>query len=399
MRLYVGILFIAVFILIIDLLFYLFFLKKLPRRRTWLYFSLGLGISYTIYWTWLLYMSPGTYSYLQEDNYHLFFLGTSIMITLYIPRFTALVFKLLLSIFQFLQILRRKTVKIISLSLAAFILALSVLGIFVIRFQFRVIEQTVESKHIPRSFDGYRIVQISDLHLGTSKRNKKAFTQMVDMVNALEGDLVVFTGDIVNNFSTELEGWIQVLNKIESKGKIYAILGNHDYGDYVKWTSSQDKQQNFRDIINFFEQVNWELLRNEHTYLTQNEDSILLAGVENWGHPPFPQYGDLEKSLPDTIKNPVILLSHDPSHWDAEVKTHPAPIFLTLAGHTHGFQFGIRSSWLNLSPVSLRYDKWGGLYQHEDKYMYVNVGAGTIGFPGRIGMRPEITLITLKTSK
>ncbi|ALO13976.1 putative metallophosphoesterase [Salinivirga cyanobacteriivorans] len=397
MRLYAGLFSIAIFIFLIDIIFFLFFLRRTKNKKLWLGISLGLGVLYSSFWLWLFLTSPESYSYLQEDNYPLFFLATSIMIILYIPRLIAIIFRLILFPVQIAHLLNRKKAHIISLSLAAVFFIISLFGIFVIRFQFRVIEQTIESQHIPQSFDGYRIAQISDLHLGTSDRFKQSFNKMVERINELDVDVVFFTGDIVNNFATELDGWQPILNKIKSSDGTFAILGNHDYGDYVKWESSNDKQQNFRDVIAFFDDINWKLLKNEYTYLTRRKDSIILSGVENWGHPPFPQYGDLNKSLPDTINKPVLLLSHDPSHWDAEVKNHEAPIFLTLAGHTHGFQFGIRSEAFNWSPVKLRYDKWGGLYQQKDKYLYVNVGAGTIGFPGRIGMRPEITLITLKS--
>ncbi|MFO7863961.1 MAG: metallophosphoesterase, partial [Salinivirgaceae bacterium] len=219
--------------------------------------------------------------------------------------------------------------------------------------------------------------------------------RMVSKVNALEPDLVVFTGDLVNNFASELVGWKPILDKIKGKDGVYAILGNHDYGDYVKWRTPKDKEQNFAEIVSFFDKVGWKLMRNERKMLVKNSDTLMLAGVENWGHPPFPQYGDLNMSVPLTTKHPVLLLSHDPSHWESEIIDHQANIFLTLSGHTHGFQFGIRSSWLNLSPVSMKYEKWGGLYEQENRLLYINVGAGTIGFPGRIGMRPEITLLTL----
>ena len=397
MRLYAGLFSIAIFIFLIDIIFFLIFLRHTKNKKLWLGISLGLGVLYSSFWMWLFLASPESYSYLQEDNYPLFFLATSIMIILYIPRLIAIIFRLILFPVQIAHLFNRRKAHIISLTLAAVFFIISLFGIFVIRFQFRVIEQTIESQYIPQSFDGYRIAQISDLHLGTSDRFKHSFNKMVDRINELDVDVVFFTGDIVNNFATELDGWQPILNKIKSSDGTYAILGNHDYGDYVKWESSNDKQQNFRDVIAFFDDINWKLLKNEYTYLTRRKDSIILSGVENWGHPPFPQYGDLNESLPDTIDKPVLLLSHDPSHWDAEVKNHEAPIFLTLAGHTHGFQFGIRSEGFNWSPVKLRYDKWGGLYQQKDKYLYVNVGAGTIGFPGRIGMRPEITLITLKS--
>lgn len=396
MRLYIGLLAIVLIILLIDLAFYFIFLHKRKKHKTWLMITLGASFLYGLFWAYLFSCSPKTYSYLQPDNYPLFFLASTLMIVFYIPRLFAIVVKGLLFLLVALKIIKNKLAILISLSVAAMFMTLTITGIFFLRFQFRVIEQTIEHPSIPVHFDDYKIVQISDLHLGTAKKYKSSFNKMVEKINNLNPDIVVFTGDLVNNFASELDGWDEVLGNIKAKSGVYAILGNHDYGDYVRWNSDMDKQQNITHIVSFFRNIHWTLLRNESHLLINNSDTIILAGVENWGNPPFPKYGDLKQTVPDTTKLPVILLSHDPSHWDEEVKDHPANIFLTLSGHTHGFQFGIRSQWLNISPVSLKYEKWGGLYEENNKYLYVNVGAGTIGFPGRIGMRPEITLIRLK---
>lgn len=396
MRLYVGLFSISITILLIDVLFYLVFLRKTRFSTRWLIGNGIFSIIYIVYWIWLFLSSPKSYNYLETDNYALFFIATSLFIVLYIPRILSLVFKLLFYGLQWIKVVSSKVLNYLSLGIGGGFFILMLLGIFVIRFQFRVIEQEIQHKSVPVAFNDYRIVQISDLHLGTSKLKKDQYGLMVKQINELNPDLVVFTGDIVNNFATELAGWDTIFNQIKSKEGVYAILGNHDYGDYVAWSSPIEKQQNFNHILSFFKQVDWQLLRNEHKFLVRDNDTLVLAGVENWGHPPFPQYGDLQAALPDSCTNPVVLLSHDPSHWDAEIQYADQDIFLTLAGHTHGFQFGIRSDSFNWSPVHLRYDKWGGLYKKNDRYLYVNVGAGTIGFPGRIGMRPEITLITLK---
>lgn len=396
MRLYVGLFAIASFIIIIDALFYLIFLRQNKSRKIYFALTTLASISYVSFWVFLFTTSPKTYGYLEPDNYPMFFLAGAIMIVFYIPRMLSILIKALLWLPQILKLVKIKLVNMISLSLGAMVMLVSISGILIIRFQFRVIQQTIEHASIPASFDNYKIVQISDLHLGTAKNYKSEFTEMVNKINQLNPDIVVFTGDLVNNFATELEGWIPILRQVKAKYGIYAILGNHDYGDYVPWKTPQDKQRNFMDVVSFFDAVNWQLLRNHSTPLISGTDTIVLAGVENWGNPPFPRYGDLNQTVPNSMEHPVILLSHDPSHWDEEVIKHPANIFLTLSGHTHGFQFGIRSERINISPVSLKYEKWGGLYEHNNRYLYVNIGAGTIGFPGRIGMRPEITLLTLK---
>lgn len=396
MRLYIGFFVIGLLIVLIDFIFYKLFLRKTHNRKRWQRILTPLSASYILYWAYLFLTSPKAYSYLQEDNYSLFFIATSIFIVWYLPRLIAIVLKILFIITDWLKLTKRKVTTIVALSIGLLFVIGSIVGIFVNRFQFRYIKEDIISSSIPKGFNGYKIVQISDLHLGTSENSKNKYLELVDMTNSQSPDLVVFTGDIVNNFATELDGWDKILSKIKAKDGVYAILGNHDYGDYVKWKTPQDKQRNNRDIVEFFSKIGWKLLRNEHDTLIHHQDTIIIAGVENWGQPPFPQYGDLDASLPVNSHYPILLLSHDPSHWDSKVKKRKEDIFLTLSGHTHGFQFGIRSKNINISPVTLRYKKWGGLYKENNKQLYVNIGAGTIGFPGRIGMRPEITVLTLK---
>jgi predicted MPP superfamily phosphohydrolase len=397
MRLYIGFFVIGLLIVLIDFIFYKLFLRKSSKRKRYQRILIPFSLSYILFWAFLFLTSPKSYSYLEEDNYGQFFIGTSIFIVWYLPRLIAIVIKLLFLIPDYFKITTNRLSSTIALAIGSLLFFGGIIGIFINRFQFRIIEETIVSQSIPTSFENYKIVQISDLHLGTAKKSKEKYLKMVEMINDQKADLIVFTGDIVNNFATELEGWENILDKIRAKDGIYAVLGNHDYGDYVKWETPQDKQRNSRDIIDFFDKTDWKLLRNEYDTLIRNRDTIIIAGVENLVHPPFPQYGDLKATIPEKSNLPVLLLSHDPSHWDGEIKNYPADIFLTLSGHTHGFQFGIRSKNINISPVTMRYEKWGGLYSQNKKFLYVNIGAGTIGFPGRIGMRPEITVLTLKT--
>ncbi|WP_310993886.1 metallophosphoesterase [Aequorivita marina] len=271
-----------------------------------------------------------------------------------------------------------------------------VYAIFKAVYRFKVYRVTVSHNELPESFNGLKVVQISDLHLGSFAYRYRVLERAVSLVNRLDADLIVFTGDLVNNFAWELKGWNKVLKKFSAKNGKYAILGNHDYGDYSKWDSQRLKDKNFESIKRFFEEINFELLLNESVLISKNDDAIAITGVENWGLPPFRQDGNLKKALHPIKDVPFkILLSHDPSHWDEEVLKQ-TNIALTLSGHTHGMQAGIRIMGKQWSPIKYKYKRWAGLYREEDQYLYVNRGLGWLGFPGRLGMRPEITLITLK---
>lgn len=263
-------------------------------------------------------------------------------------------------------------------------------------YRFKVYHETIHHKDLPESFEGLKIVQISDLHLGSFGYRYKILKKAVDIINDLDVDHILFTGDLVNNFSWELNGWEDVLNELSAKKGKYAILGNHDYGDYSQWNSSEEKLENFNSIKDFFELIDFKLLLNEGIILKENDQNIAILGVENWGEPPFRQDGDLIKALNEVETIPFkILLSHDPSHWDAEVVKY-TDIALTLSGHTHGMQAGINFMGKHWSPIQYKYKRWAGLYTLQNQKLYVNRGLGWLGFPGRLGMRPEITFITLK---
>ena len=268
------------------------------------------------------------------------------------------------------------------------------------RFNFRIEKIGVSFPNLPKSFDGLKIVQISDIHIGSFKGFQSQVEEAIDMINAQQADILFFTGDLVNNFSEELDGWIPILARMKARYGKYSILGNHDYGDYYKnWASKAEKAENFRQIEEAHAKLGFQLLNNQSVTLTRNEESIAVIGVENWGHKPFPQYADLEKASKGTENMPFkILLSHDPDHWDAKIMKK-TDIDLTFAGHTHGMQFGIRIAGTELwSPAKYKYKRWAGLYQEGKQYLYVNRGFGYIGYPGRVGMPPEITVLELKCS-
>lgn len=278
--------------------------------------------------------------------------------------------------------------------LAAIPFASILYGVTKGKFNYRVMREKISFDHLPKSFKGLKIVQISDMHLGSFNKNFEKIAKAVDLINEQEPDLILFTGDLVNNFAEETNGWAPVLDKMKAKIGKYSIMGNHDYGDYSYWKSPEDKEKNLQAIKDFHKEMGFKLLLNESETITINDEEIALVGVENWGKPPFPQHGDLNKAINGSSNQAFkILMSHDPSHWDAQVLD--TDIALTFSGHTHGMQFGLERAGIKWSPVQYKYPRWGGLYQKKDQYLYVNRGFGYIGFPGRIGMPPEITLVEL----
>ncbi len=269
-------------------------------------------------------------------------------------------------------------------------------GIFRSLYRFKVHHIKVHCKVLPESFVGLRIVQISDLHLGSFNFRYHILDRAIKLINHLEPDFIFFTGDLVNNYAWELKGWSSVLKQLSAKKGKYAVLGNHDYGDYSEWKTTKLKKSNFESIKYFYKKVDFKLLLNESDVIEIKDEKIAILGVENWGNPPFKQYGDLQKSLENVIDLPFkILLSHDPSHWTEEV-IKDTNISLTLSGHTHGMQAGINFKNKKWSPIKYKYKYWGGLHKIKNQYLYVNRGLGWLGFPGRLGMRPEITFIKLE---
>lgn len=272
---------------------------------------------------------------------------------------------------------------------------LIVYGINYGKFDFIVRSVEIRSESIPKEFDGLKIVHITDLHLGGFWGYEEEVEKIVKLINQQEPDLFVFTGDFVNNVSGEIDGFVHHLINIKSKLGSYSILGNHDYGDYIRWENPEQKYKNLERLIHLQDSIGFKMLLNESVKIGIENDTINLIGVENWGHPPFPKYGNLTKATSNIDQNKFdILLSHDPTHWEAEV-LNKTKIDLTLSGHTHGAQFGLEIDGIRWSPVSIRYDHWGGLYEKSNQKLYVSTGVGFIGFPGRIGMPPEIVVYKL----
>jgi len=344
--------------------------------------------------------------------YFNYFSGTFLL--LYIPKLIFIVFALLDDLYHLIKFILLKLSNIKSrdstgkkITRSAFLTRVGVIiagipfisiiyGIGWGRFNFIVRKSNLFFKNLPNEFNGFKIVQISDFHLGSFITNKDKVEEIVELVNEQNPDLILFTGDLVNNLATEIEPFIPTLSNLKAKYGMYSILGNHDYGEYVHWNTIEKKNENLAQLIKYEEQIGFKMLLNSSANISFGEASFSLIGVENWGLPPFPQYGNLNKALENVNDNSFkILMSHDPTHWDAEV-TEKTNIDLTLSGHTHGAQFGIEIPGWRWSPVNLRYKQWGGIYKNNNQMLSVNTGIGFIGFPGRIGMPPEVGLITLR---
>ncbi len=266
---------------------------------------------------------------------------------------------------------------------------------------FKIHRHSINFANLPHSFNGFRIVQISDLHLGSWSASGELETA-INRINELNPDVVFFTGDLVNYKTDEALEFESTLSKLRAEYGVFAILGNHDYGDYTRWSSPEAKSKNMTDLFAFYRRIGWKLLKNNHAILEKQGGKIAIIGVENWGAiARFPQYGDIEKAKSGAESADLrILLSHDPSHWEKVISTGHPDIHLTLSGHTHGFQFGVETKYVKWSPAQYAYKHWAGLYSKEladgrEQYLYVNRGLGTVGYPGRVGILPEITLIEL----
>jgi predicted MPP superfamily phosphohydrolase/uncharacterized membrane protein YqaE (UPF0057 family) len=293
---------------------------------------------------------------------------------------------------------RRKFISQTSLAISAIPFSSFIYGMVKGRYNYKVIRQQIFFNDLPEEFDGFTLMQLSDIHCG-SFDNPEKIQYGIDLINQQDFDVLLFTGDLVNNFAAETEKWIGPFAGIKTPkyGK-FSILGNHDYGEYTRWDSEVEKQKNFEGIKAAHPKMGFQLLNNEKVELTKGNSKIHIVGVENWGKGRFSKKGDLNKASEGIpAEDFKILLSHDPSHWDLETLNHPKNFQLTLSGHTHGMQFGIEiPNYFKWSPVQYMYERWAGLYQEMGKYLYVNRGFGYHAYPGRVGIWPEITIIELK---
>ena len=293
------------------------------------------------------------------------------------------------ALFSILMPLVKKTA--IGLGIALLAMAYLIFGATEGKRYFQVKETTIESKDVPQGFDGYRIVQLSDMHVGSWNGNTQAMEKAVSIINGLQPDLIVFTGDLVNNLASELDNFIPVFSKLKAKDGVYSVLGNHDYSTYIHWENPEDQKEELVRLKQKQAEMGWTMLNNQHVKLYNQNDSIALIGVENSGRPPFPDYAKLSEAMQGTEGMFQILLSHDPTHWRREVLPQ-TDIELMLAGHTHAMQTKI----FGFTPAQFIYEENDGLYQEGEQMLYVNIGLGHLLYPMRLGAWPEITLLTLR---
>jgi predicted MPP superfamily phosphohydrolase len=293
---------------------------------------------------------------------------------------------------------RRKFISEVAVLVAAFPFTGFMYAMFKGKYDYKVHRTTLYFDDLPDAFDGFTITQLSDIHSG-SFDNTEAMQRGIDLAKAQKSDLFVFTGDLVNNAAWEIEPYIPNFSQIKAPYGQFSILGNHDYGDYIEWASEAEKAANLDKLKEHHKALGYRLMLNENIELEKNGQKISLIGVENWGKG-FIQLGDLDKALKGVDKDAFkILLSHDPTHWEEKVRYNPTTIHLTLAGHTHGAQFGVEVAGFRWSPVQYRYLDWAGLVNEKNRYLYVNRGFGFLAFSGRLGIWPEVTVITLKKKR
>lgn len=294
---------------------------------------------------------------------------------------------------------RRKFISQLAFVLAAIPFASLLVGMVRGKYNYKVLHYALEYDDLPEAFEDFTLTQISDIHSG-SFDNAEKVQYGVDLINEQQSDVILFTGDMVNNKAEELIPWKETFAQLRAPMGKFSILGNHDYGDYTEWSSKEEKEHNLKTLIKIQEEMGFSMLLNETHFLEKDGQRLALVGVENWGKGGFKKAGDLDKAVQQVAKDDFkILLSHDPSHWEEKVLPHAYPFQLTLSGHTHGMQFGIEiPGWFKWSPVKWRYKQWAGLYTEQQQWINVNRGFGFLGYPGRVGIWPEITKITLKRS-
>ncbi|GAB1415528.1 metallophosphoesterase [Paludibacter sp.] len=389
----------AAFILftIITILPDFFFYLKLKKHKVKAYLKI-LNFIPTVFFISIFILMKFANTQEYNSSVFQFFMWLNFaFLVIYIPKLVYLIFHFINYLVNLFLKEKIYLIRYAGIITCMFIFVLFLHGAFVNTKNIEVKKVELNIDALPPSFENFKIVQISDIHLGSWGNNKNYFIPVINQINNQDADILVFTGDIVNNFQEEMQGWKDDFLQLNVKYGKYAILGNHDYGDYSQWKSPSKKKANLDAIEEHIKNFGFKLLKNETVKLRSDSDFIDLIGVENWGKPPFPKYGNLKKALQNSDSTKLkILLSHDPSHWQAEIVGKEKNIFLTLAGHTHAAQMAFNMYGKLRSPSSFIYKEWDGLYNESKQFLYVNRGLGFIGIPMRMGAaRPEITVITL----
>lgn len=369
----------------------------------WVYW----GVTATLF---LLFMSyrPFLYKYMPKQVgtyfavFFLVFLVSKLIVLLFLfPEDIVRGFKFLVSKFSSTPALtaggisRSEFLSKAALVAAAVPAGTLIYGVIANAYNYQFRKVSVKFPNLPDSFHGFKIIQLSDIHSGSFTKTQP-IQKVIEKINNLNADAIFFTGDLVNNVSDEMDSFMHVFDKLQAKHGVFSITGNHDYGDYVTWDTDEEKVANFNKFIGIHEKLGWDLLLNENRTIERNGQKISIIGIENWGGGRFAKYGKLKDAYRGTEDTPFkILLSHDPSHWEAQVLENYPDIDLTFSGHTHGAQFGIENKWLRWSPSQYIYKRWAGLYNEGKQFLYVNRGFGFLGYPGRVGILPEVTEITL----
>lgn len=377
------------FILITDLLLFFRIKQYVQSKRSRLFYGLHtllFAIALVIYHFYVPRLKgPETYYWIG--------LGIGILFLFYVPKLVFILLSIILWPFRWLYPSSGKNgLRAAAITSGACFLII-LYSITFNRYNYKTETTSVCFPQLPSSFENFKIVQLSDLHLGSHSVNYKGISLLVDKVNRMKPDIILFTGDMVNNFAAEIRPWIQELNRLKAKYGKYAVTGNHDYGLYTRWKDTTDQLLNMEEFYRNMKESGFIMLNSANVPIIRGSDTLYVAGVENWGNPPFPRYGNLALALENTNDHFVILLSHDPSHWRAEILNTSIP--LTLSGHTHAMQMGIKIGKMEWSPARMMYPEYDGLYRQGGQYLHVSRGEGYLGFPGRIGLRPQIDEIIL----
>lgn len=378
------------FILLIDLGLYTRIRHFLSRHKGRLF-----------YWLHSLLFVAGLFCYYfyvprlkGPETYYWISLGIGILFLFYIPKFIFILISLLCLPFERIRPSSSRRIRWTAAVISGLFFIVILYSITYNRYNYKTGSTSVCFPQLPPAFENFKIVQLSDIHLGSHSVNYRGIPLLVDRVNRLAPDVILFTGDMVNNFATELRPWIKELSRLKARYGKFAVTGNHDYGLYTHWQDTTERLRNMEEFYDNMEKAGFVMLNNTSVPIVREQDTLYIAGVENWGNPPFPRYGKLEEALKNCGGHFVVLLSHDPSHWEAEVLSHGIP--LTLSGHTHAMQMGIKIGDWEWSPSRMMYPQYDGLYRQGSQYLHVSRGEGYIGFPGRIGLRPQLDEIILQ---